>query len=47
MLEPSNPPVEGIKCLGSDDMPKIMLGSRPIGLSIKRSDDTKRAMAGG
>lgn len=47
MFEPSNPPVEGIKCLGSDDIPKMMLGSKPIGLSIKRNDDTKRAMTGG
>jgi hypothetical protein len=26
VLEPANPPVPGIKCLGSDDMPRIILG---------------------
>jgi hypothetical protein len=47
VLEPPIPPVEGIKCLGRVDMPRIMLGKSPIGVILERIIETSIVRLGG
>jgi hypothetical protein len=47
VLEPPIPPVEGIRCLGRVDMPRIMLGKSPIGVILERIIETSMVRLGG
>jgi hypothetical protein len=40
VLDPPSPPVEGIKCLGREDIPRMMLGRSPMGFVLKRITET-------
>jgi hypothetical protein len=47
VLAPPSPPTEGIKYFGREDMPKIMLGKIPIGVTLERIIETSIVRLGG
>lgn len=47
IFEPQRPPVDGIKCLGSEDIARMILGSKLIVAFFERTIETSIVMLGG
>jgi hypothetical protein len=47
VLAPPIPPVEGIKCLGREEIPRIILDKSPIGVALEIIIETSIVRLGG
>jgi hypothetical protein len=47
VLAPSSPPTAGINSFGSEEVARMMLGSRLIGLLIDNNSETRIVRVGG
>jgi hypothetical protein len=47
VVEPPIPPVKGIKCLGSEEILRMMVGKSPIGVILERTIETSIVRLGG
>jgi hypothetical protein len=47
IFEPAMPPVDGIKFVGSDDNPRMILGRNPRALVLDKTKDTSIVIVGG